>query len=229
MSAALAGTAELTPAQEIAVQYVERHAPEYAARHVRAAFAGDADAAFDLAIALPNRWRGIMAESMWLNRVPLPAYRVFLAEVWEHDHRYLIAAAQTRRRLAAMFRYAAFELPASMPDTVRVWRGTSALPFAKAAAGYSWTTHRDTACWFAMRFAERNGRPLVLTAEVRKSDIAAFCADRSESEAVILGRVAADVDGSAVDWAEGYARRECRGATQHTMPVSGADLQQAAQ
>jgi hypothetical protein len=192
----------------LAAAMIESGAPEFIAKHVRPAFSGDVDAAYALSALLPNRERGWMARTMWRTKVPRPAFRAFFSCVWDHDHREVIAAAETRRRLAFMFRYADFPLPDWMPDTVRAWRGTSALPFAEAAAGYSWTTDRDTACWFAMRFAERNGSPLVLAADIPKSDIVLFHTLRNESEAVTLKPPVAVIDGTPVDWRTGYDRFE---------------------
>lgn len=199
-------------AQRHAIEHVERMAGAWAYQHVRPTFAGDAGAAFGLYVALGNAKRGEVAVVLWRAKIPQPAFRAFLAGAWEHDHRHVIAAAETRRRLAAMFRYAAFPLPDELPERVRVWRGTSALTVAQSRAGYSWTTSRDVACWFATRFAEANGRPLVLTADVNRSDIAAFTNARNEHE-VVLTQPPADVriDGNPDDWRRGHVRRSARG------------------
>ena len=110
-----------------------------------------------------------------------------------------------------MFRYAAFPIPAELPDVVKLWRGTSKLTIAEAREGYSWTTDRDTACWFAMRFADTNGAPLVLTAEVAKSDIALFTNAREESEALLIRPPAAvKIDGDVTDWQIGHDRYEAK-------------------
>lgn len=167
-------------------QGIKNHSPEYVAKHVDAALGGDVKAAFSLSVALPKHDRGIVAVALWRTKMPLPAFRVFLSSVWQCDHRELIAAAETRRRLASVFRYAAFPLPDALPDTVRVWRGTSKLTLAQSVRGYSWTIDRARAQWFAQRFASRNGNPLVLVADVKKSDIALFTNDRNEQEAVLM-------------------------------------------
>ena len=181
----------------------------WASKHVEPAFNGDVDAAFSLSIALPDADRGAVAVGMWRAKVPREAFRAYFSCVWMHDHRHVIEAAQTRRRLAYLFRYAAFPLPDALPDVVRVWRGTSKLSIAESSKGYSWTTNRDIACWFAMRFADSNGSPLVLAADVPKTDIALFTDDRSESEAVLMmPPKAIFIDGSTEDWAHGYQRFE---------------------
>ena len=168
------------------VQYVKRTMPSYISKHIDGAVQGDAMAAGMLNISLSDADRGDMAIWLWQAKVPLSAYRPFLSSTWMHDHRYLVRAAQTRRRLASMFRYAAFPLPEELPETVRVWRGTTKLSLHQAKRGYAWTTNRDVAFWFAARFAKYNGSPLLLAADIAKTDIALFTNDRKESEAVLM-------------------------------------------
>lgn len=196
---------------ELACRFVEETAESWAIEYVRPAFAGDVKAAMSLSGTLGNANRGFAAVAMWRARIPHPAFRAFLANVWDHDHRYLIAAAQTRRRLAAMFRYAAFPMPAELPDVVRVWRGTSALDIAEARKGYAWTIDYDVACWFAMRFEERNGMPLVLASEVRREDIALFHDEREERETVLMAPPrSVAIDGRVEDWRMGCERQAQR-------------------
>ncbi len=178
-------------------------------REAEAAFIqGDADAAFGLSCSLSNHNRGTVAVMMWRGRVKREAFAAYFASVWSHDHRHVIRAAQTRRRLTSMFRYAAFEPPAGTPDRLTVWRGTSKLSMRQALRGFSWTTDRDVACWFAMRFAERNSSPLVLRADIHRDDVALFDDCRSEREAVLMRPPAAFVDGDAADWAVAHARQQ---------------------
>ena len=187
---------------------VEQYAEPWAVKYVTPAFAGDAEAAFSLCVALSNSKRGEVAVAMWRAKVPREAFRSYFASAWDHDHRHVINAAGTRHRLAYLFRYAAFPVPAGLPDVVRVWRGTSKLTQADACSGYSWTTCRDVACWFAMRFAAGNGVPLVLAADVPKSDIALHHDERNEHEVVLLRPPRAWVDGQEADWLAGHARRQ---------------------
>ena len=168
------------------VHGIKKHMPAYVAEHIEATVQGDADAALSLNVAMSNHERGLVAVALWRAKIPLPAFREFLAATWEHDHRHLIHAAQTRRRLASMFRYAAFILPSDLPDMVPVWRGTSKLSQAQSARGYSWTTSKEVAYWFARRFASINGNPLVLAAQAPKSDVAFFTNSRQEHEVVLL-------------------------------------------
>ena len=193
-----------------ALRWLEKNCQPFEWEHAASAFDGDVDAAFSLSVALRNELRGVVAVAMWRAKVPKPAYRAFLGPAWDHDHREVEAAAQNRRTLAYMFRYAAFELPAELPDVVTVWRGTSYIPIKEAKNGYSWTTDRDVACWFAMRFAEFHGSPLVLTADISKRDIAFFTNERSESEVVLMRPPVSRIDGNASDWSDGHQRKTKR-------------------
>lgn len=210
--------------RELLCLYVEESAEPWAKRYVRPAFDGDSEAAMALSGLLGNDKRGDVAVALWRAKVPRPAFRKYFASVWDHDHRYVIAAAGNRRRLAAMFRYAAFPLPDELPDRVRVWRGTSALTFSQARVGYSWTTSRDVACWFAMRFAEKNARPLVLVADVNRGDIALSHNERSEHEAVLLRQpVGVTIHGDAADWLQCYARHQELMRSEMHAAISGDD------
>ena len=190
------------------LDWFEKNTYPHELKYARPAFDGDIDAASMLSVALENHKRGVVAVAMWRCKVPREAFRKYFSSVWMHDHREVEAAAQTRRTLAYMFRYAAFTLPAELPDVVTVWRGSSALSFDATRARYSWTTDRDLACWFAMRFAEKNGSPLVLAADIAKRDIALFTNERSESEAVLMRTPAARIDGDVGDWAACYQRKQ---------------------
>lgn len=191
-----------------ALKWLEENCQPFEWKHAAPAFDGDMEAAFSLSVALRNDLRGVVAVVMWRAKVPRPAYRVFLGSTWMHDHREVEAAAQNRRTLAHMFRYAAFASPPELPDMVTVWRGTSYLPIKEAQTGYSWTTDKDMACWFAMRFASTNGKPLVLTANVSKREIAMFTNDRGENEVLLLRPPTARIDGNASDWSDGHQRKQ---------------------
>lgn len=180
-------------------------------KYARAAFDGDVDAAESLTVALRNDLRGEVAVAMWRSKVPKEAFRAYLSSTWGHDHQYVVAAAETRRTLGYMFRYAAFPVPAELPDLVPVWRGTSRISIEDAKTGYSWTTDRDIACWFAMRFARFDGSPLVLSAVISKRDIALSDNGRNESEILLIRSPDKSViDGNEDDWKQGHARNEAK-------------------
>jgi hypothetical protein len=69
---------------------------------VERAFSGDSEAALCLGVALSNTKRGL-----WRCGMQRTVPRVSrLRGGWDHDRAWVIAAAGTRRRLAAMFHYA---------------------------------------------------------------------------------------------------------------------------
>jgi len=190
-----------------AIEAFERLCELYEIKTMKAAFDGDVEAAGTLSVSLKNDLRGEMAMAMWRAKVPKPAFREYLQSAWDHDHGRLIQAAKSRRALASMFRYADFPLPVDLPELVTVWRGTLSLTLEQAAKGYCWTTNRDVASWFAMRFASRNESALVLSAEVAKGDIALFHHGRAESEAVLMRPPAGvRIDGDQADWWQGADR-----------------------
>ena len=180
----------------------------WALPHLAPALDGDVEAASNLVWAAGNAKRGLLAVAFWRCKAPVPAYRALLSSVWGHDHREAIAAAGNRRTLRAMFRYAAFPLPNDMPEVVRVWRGTSYLSEKESAKGYSWTIDRDVACWFAMRFADRNNNPLVLAADVPMAEILLYLDERSEKEAVLFKPPAYWIDGHPEEWRDGHERHQ---------------------
>jgi hypothetical protein len=190
------------------LEWAKENLRDFELKHLEPALNGDVDAAFGLSFALDNQYRGIVAYAFWRCKAPVPAYRAFLSCVWDHDHRYVIAAAGNRRTLRAMFRYAAFPLPADMPEVVRVWRGTSYLSEKESAKGYSWTIDRDIACWFAMRFADWNNNPLVLAADVPKAEILLYHDGRGEKEAVLFKPPTYWIDGHPEEWREGLEREK---------------------
>lgn len=173
---------------------VERYVEPWARKFVAPAMAGDGDAALSLSVAVGNSKRGEVVVDFWKANAPRASFRELLSSVWDHDHRELIAAAGTRRRLRALFRFAQFDT-SSLPDTVQVWRGTSGLSPWNAANGQSWSTDRDVACWFAMRFADHFGNPLVVTSTVHREDVHLYTNARQEKEVVLFKLQYPRIDG----------------------------------
>jgi hypothetical protein len=198
--------------RELIMQQVAEYADPWAKRYVPAVFAGEINAASSLSVALSNCKRGEVARAMWQAKVARPAYRAFLLTAWLHDHQSVIAAAGTRARLAHMLRYAQFPASVDLPAAVTVWRGTCGSSGTCARRGYSWTTDRDVACWFAMRFASPSATPLVLTATVPRSDVVLVNDERREREIVLTKPPKSVVDGEAGEWRLGFARVEAANA-----------------
>lgn len=186
---------------------IEAYADPWARQYVAAALAGDTDAASALSVALSNPRRGNVVVAFWRAGAPREAFRVLLGAVWEHDHAELIAAASTRRRLRALFRYAQFDT-SHLPDVIQVWRGTAGLGVNRAARGYAWTTERDVACWFAMRRAEHFRYPVVLSGYILRKDVAFYTDERHEKEVLVFDPPVSFIDGNADDWAARFKFHE---------------------
>lgn len=176
--------------------------PPWGQDYIPGTLAGDPDAAFSLYVAMGNEQRGEAAVVLYQMAIPAPSYRAFLQGAWEHDHHHIMAAADLALvEMRALFDYADFDTSA-LPDRLTVWRGTAGLTRDEAAEGYSWTTNREQACWFAMRHAGVFGTPLVLRREVYRWEVAMFTSEREESEVVVLDEYdeLPEIDGTPEEW-----------------------------
>lgn len=71
---------------------------------------------------------------------------------------------------------------AALPDAIVVYQGHT----SNRDDGWSWTTHRGIAVWFARRFARlENDEPMLTSAVVDKSDALAYFLRRNEYELLI--------------------------------------------
>lgn len=68
----------------------------------------------------------------------------------------------------------------ALPERIRIWRGAT----GHNHMGWSWTTDREKARWFAVRGYGTKERYL-LTAEVKREDVLAILDGRGESEVVV--------------------------------------------
>ena len=74
---------------------------------------------------------------------------------------------------------------AAMPAWITVYQGHT----DKADDGWSWTTNRDTAVWFAKRFGDfEDAKPMLTSGTVRRKDVLAYFARRNESEILVPRR-----------------------------------------
>ena len=73
---------------------------------------------------------------------------------------------------------------ASLPERFTVYRGCAGISAELAGKGLCWTLKRDGAEWFALRNASLSkGRPILVTARVKKRDI--YFAKACEHEIVV--------------------------------------------
>ena len=179
--------------------------PEWGQRYVAGCLTGSTEDAFGLNCAMNDEQRGLACVVL-LHAIPPEAYRAFLAPSWEHSHQQVIAAAP--KGLDDLFSYAAFPLN-HLPERLKIWRGVSGITPDQAVKGYSWTTDRDVAAWFAMRHSDNNGSPVVVAAEVDRENISFYSEARGEQEVVVLREPASWwIDGNAGDWERGYISYE---------------------
>jgi hypothetical protein len=179
-----------------------RHLPSYAKCYLDSAFAGDEPDASKICLAAPNEYRGWIALAAYYIGVPNPGYHTIIRKVWNHDHLQLLAATKLDRRLIRrMMKRAEFKHPFS--GSIDVFRGASGVTLRTALKGLSWTVSRDTACYFACRFAcisADSPNPIVLKARVNASDIVFW--DRQEEEVVLRRDISAGLDPEPETWAD---------------------------
>lgn len=181
--------------------------PSYALEHFENALGGNTDAASSLVAAAPNELRGHILIAAFYLGTPNPAYQTIVKDVWDHDHDQVIRITKNNRAWIRRIMAAAEFDVSCLPDKFYIWRGTTRSPFVDAAKGLSWTTDRNTACWFSFRIS---GQPLVLRALVHRNDAIFFSNCRDEHEVVPLANINAQIDGTETDWRGAYGMIESK-------------------
>jgi len=175
---------------------------------IEPAFSGDADAALALSYGHEKRQRGVITRICYEGGMPKVPFREVLGSSWDSSHEFVMNAASSHERLRLMFKYAEFPIPDELPETIQVWRGVSGISAKNARQGFSWTTDRNVACWFAIRLDDV-GKPLVITAQIPKRDVLYFSNERTENELLLLNPPKkATIDGSVEDWESGCLARD---------------------
>jgi hypothetical protein len=227
-----AGSRRQRTRANIVEEALRKHLPDFAIPHFDRAINGEVAALRKLLVAAPDDLRGSIALLFYLRQAEPPIIQCVVEDVWLNNHAELIRVAGTRTMLKAMFEAAQFELPRAMPEAVQIWRGTRGSTAKVAANGYSWTTDRDVACWFAMRRPERQGSPLVLTAHVKRADIAFLPDERNECEVLIFGPPNSEIDGTEQGWQQGLnefeaAKNARQRAWMKVLPTIGSTAEQS--
>jgi hypothetical protein len=108
------------------------------------------------------------------------------------------AQAIGSRRLTAMLQHGGTPL-SYQKEPVVVFRGGQG-DLSVVRRGWSWTTQRGVAAWFANRYPE-SGQPLVVEVCVRSARILHVCDEHNEHEVVIARGVRrAAASGTPDDW-----------------------------
>jgi hypothetical protein len=69
---------------------------------------------------------------------------------------------------------------AALPETIKVWRGTS----FPSQDGWSWSLNRESAEWFGRRWPI-SGEAYLIEGEVERANVIAYLGDRGEAEIVV--------------------------------------------
>jgi hypothetical protein len=137
------------------------------------------DDAASLMFRLPNADRGQAGRGLFDHRQTVGSDVAFsgLMDLWDHDHGQVAGAFGCVEYFLDALRIVA--PPTRRKRPLRVWRGVDCVA---GIAGPSWTTNRDVACWFAMRYAPVT--PLVATCVLLPDDVIAEHNGRGESEVI---------------------------------------------
>jgi hypothetical protein len=163
------------------------------------AAAGDVEAVRELSFFY-RRCIDLFVQWIYLMGLPENCLRLALADGWHNSHKKILQRTKTRAELVRWFRAANYQ-NSMLPDELTIWRGTSGASQQSAAWGYSWSTNRSTAAWFAMRHPQR-GTPLVLRRTIKRSEVLYYSNYMHESECVVATWGPCAVDGDLVEWKE---------------------------
>ncbi|MDO8400585.1 MAG: hypothetical protein Q7T45_22460 [Bradyrhizobium sp.] len=175
---------------------------------------------------LPNPDRGNAARGLYRVRRTIGGHVAYTGMIaaWGHDHSHVGKAFGSGLKFARALK--AVAPPHCQTGQLRAWRGVllkEGHPF-DAALAPSWTTDRDTAAWFAMRFFYEDGsRPFVYYADFESEDVVALNESRGEGEVIVhqfrqvfvdqdgtpaakLGRFAVPSSTALSAWREGHQR-----------------------
>lgn len=137
----------------------------------RAAWSGDPDAAFCVAIGLNDYQRATFALSLTENDCGPAAVRRAVEVALTQSHCFRDLGLNSLRKI---LEYAAFEPPAGTPDRFDIYRGGN-------AEGLSWSLSKAV----AQQFAGRVKGGTVTARTVRRDEIAFFSNDRGEEEVIV--------------------------------------------
>lgn len=149
----------------------------------------------------------VIACALHAIRAPAELRRLVLRRAWVMVPAGLSRAAGSTAALVGMFRSAAFEPPAGMPEIFPVWRGVVAHSLARARWGLSWSLRRGIAARNALLHQAMGvpGSPWVLRRMVRRRDVVFFSDVRGEAEVIVDAAPEGDVDGDLLEWRQDAA------------------------
>lgn len=181
---------------------IKQGMPERQRQCLDAAFSGDESAAQATAIFAPPTLIGKILVAAYRLKMPNPAYRAFVNDVWSMNYDAVIHVCKRDRTLVrSIIQSAQFDC-SNLPETFPIYRGVKNYN-DRGWPGLSWTTNRDAACWFATIFSLQ---PAVLKAEAQRSEVIFHSNDRNEHEVVLSCDKPFIIDGEISEWRAATSR-----------------------
>jgi len=194
---------------EVCTSALRHELPIFSHPYIDDALSGDAEAAGFLS-STDNNLRPLVLLCVYAACRDSAGFKSALADIWAHDGPRLLRAISAPL-LSDMFKVAGVRTEPQ--GSVTVYRGGQG-DIDVVQRGWSWTTHRGVAAWFATRTAA-TAEPVVLQATVNSSRIVHVCDEREEYEVVIpRGVRQAVISGTPDEWLTEAATWHA-GATSH--------------
>ena len=211
--------------EEVCADFLHKELPLFSHCYIDAALSGDLEACRSLSIT-DNCCRPLVLVCLYACCRDSDGFKEALSGIWGHDGP-LVLREITSSLLVNIFRCGG-KVSRELPKSVTVYRGGLGT-IDQLRRGWSWTTERGVAAWFAERVA---GEPLVIEAKVASARILHMSDARCEREIVMAGGVRrAAVSGTSDSWVT-EARTWHRGTARGTLspkPASGAGVSSTAQ
>jgi hypothetical protein len=187
---------------EVCADLLRHKLPIFSHPYIDDALRGDAEAAIDLSVT-DNSLRPLVLLCLYAVCRDSAGFKAAFSNIWAHDGP-LVLRAISAPLLSDMFMLGGVRPEWQGPVTV--YRGGQG-GIDVVRRGWSWTTQRGVAAWFATRYVTI-GEPVVVEATVSSMRIVHVCDERNEHEVVIpRGVLGAMVSGTLDEWRmEGAAR-----------------------
>jgi hypothetical protein len=179
---------------EVCANVLRHELPGYSHPYIDDALGGDAEAASSLSIT-DNNLRPLVLLCLYATCRDSAGFKSAFGDIWAHDGRLLL------RTISAPLLSDMFMVGGARPGwigQVTVYRGGQG-SIDVVRRGWSWTTQRGVAAWFATRATI--AEPVVVEATVDSSRIVHVCDERQEHEVVIRRGVRqAVISGTLDEW-----------------------------
>jgi hypothetical protein len=180
---------------EVCANLLRRELPIFSHPDIDDALRGDAEAAFRLSCT-DNNLRPLVLLCLYAACRKSAGFRAAFAEIWLHDGQLV------HRAFSGPLLFDMLMVGGVRPDgrgLITVYRGGQG-GIDVLRRGWSWTTQRSVAAWFATRYVTTL-EPVVVEARINSSRIVHVCNERDEHEVVIpRGVRGAIVSGTLAEW-----------------------------